>query len=123
MVPHPLMGAIGDLFRALARWPFLALVAIFFVAGFVLTMVGLVFGFDLGDVDRWLEARGGWLGALGDLLFRAVCGLVFLFCVAIVGTVFYAWRSEPENRLGMGCGVLAAALIGYFAWIGMTAAP
>lgn len=115
------MGAGRTIVEALTRVPYFGCVALFFVLGLLLSLLGLVFGFDLGDVDRWLEAHGGWFEALGDLLFRAVCGLIFLFCLALVGTVVYAWRSEPENRLGMGCGVLAAFVIGYFAWIGMTA--
>lgn len=83
----------------------------------VFLLIGLVlvlFGFDLGDVDAFLEAQGGWLEALGDRLFRIAAGLVLLLCIAMVGLQVFARR---EEKPGLGCAI-AAVVIGYFAWFG-----
>ena len=85
----------------------------------LLFLVGLVFvllGFDLGDVDRWLEANGGWIEAIADLLFRAVCAVILLVCLFMIGGAVFA-RKSPE-RPGFGCAFLAL-IVGYFAWFGV----
>jgi uncharacterized BrkB/YihY/UPF0761 family membrane protein len=90
----------------------LFLLLVFFLAGLVL----LLFGFSLGDVDRWLEARAAWLDAVASILFRAVSGLVILLCLFTIGSAIFA-RSDPE-RPGAGC-ALVAAVVAYFAWFGL----
>jgi len=93
-----------------------ALVLFLFLVFFLIGAVLMLLGFNLGDVDRWIDAQGGWLDALGSLLFRAVCGLVILLCVlALLGAIFD--RKNPEKP-GIGC-VLLALITGYFAWFGM----
>jgi hypothetical protein len=85
---------------------------LFFLAGLVLVLLG----FDLGDVDRGLEAQGGRIDAAASFLFRALSGLVLLVCaLAFAGALFD--RGNPE-RPGPGC-LLAALVIGYFAWFGL----
>jgi uncharacterized membrane protein len=93
-----------------------ALVLFLFLIFFIIGALLMLLGFDLADVDRWIEAQGGWLDAVGTFLFRAACGLVLLLCVlAILGALFD--RKNPE-RPGIGCAVLAL-VVGYFAWFGL----
>ena len=85
----------------------------------ILFLVGLglvLLGFDLGDVDRWIDAQGGWLDAVGSFLFRVACGLLLLLCAFMVwGAIFD--RKNPEKP-GYGCAFLAL-ITGYFAWFGV----
>jgi hypothetical protein len=93
----------------------LFLVLIFFLIGLVLMLLGI----DLGAADRWLDAQGGWLDSAGILLFRAISGLILLVCaVAVLGALFD--RKNPK-RPGIGC-VIAALAVGYFAWFGLVRA-
>ncbi len=113
----------------------LFLFLIFVVIGVVLRLLG----FDLADVDRWLDAQGGWLNALGSIMFRTLCGVILLGCVLMVGAGIVQMlarlgdksrrppRPQTRQQLGnaeeaTGVGCLAtgsAAVIGYFAWFGM----
>lgn len=107
------MGALGAIFRLVAAFGVWVLLA------FILFLVGLVLvllGFDLGEVDAWLEARGGWLDAVGSIALQVVCGLFLLLCVAMFGIRIFD-RKSPDPA-GWGCLVLAA-IGGYFAWFGM----
>jgi hypothetical protein len=93
-----------------------ALVLFLFLIFFLIGALLMLLGFDLGDVDRWIDAQGGWLDAIGSFLFRAACGLVILLCVlAVLGAIFD--RKNPEKP-GIGC-VILALIVGYFAWFGM----
>jgi hypothetical protein len=105
-------GDLGLRFGSGAAALYTFLFLIFFLVGLVLVLLG----FDLGDVDRWLEAHGGWISAIGNLLFRAVCALVLLLCLFMIGGAPFD-RRNPE-RPGLGCAILAA-ILGYFAWFGV----
>ncbi len=112
-----MFGWIGGLWRFLLGFgavaPWLLLSFLIFLIGLVLVLLG----FDLNDVDRWIEARGGLFNAIGTFLFRTVCGLVLLLCVATIGMALFG-RRNPE-RPGAGCAILAL-VVGYFAWFGVT---
>ena len=115
-----MFGWLRPIFALLARFgPWVVLAAILFLIGIVLTLLGLVFGFDLTDVDLWLEAHGGFFSAVGNLLFRIVCGFVFLLCVFVALAPLLFRNDQDADRPGWGC-ALAAIPVGYFAWIGMT---
>lgn len=91
------------------------LILLFGLIGTVL----VVLGFDLNDVDAWLEAQGGWLDAVGTVLFRVLCGVVFLmsallFLAALYETLFARQKAE---RLGLWT-ALGALAVGYFAFFG-----
>jgi hypothetical protein len=93
-----------------------ALVLFLFLIFALIGLILMLLGFDLADVDRWIDAQGGWLDAVGTLLFRALCGLILLVCaIAALGFLFH--RKNPE-RPGLGC-LIAALAIGYFAWFGL----
>jgi hypothetical protein len=114
------------------------LVVFLFLIFFLIGLILVLLGFDLGDVDRWIDARSGWLDAIGTILFRIVCGLVMLVCLAM----FWIWfverwvrfrdhgkdlkparRSDPEEyRPGCGC-LIMAAIVGYLGFIGAFIGP
>lgn len=76
----------------------LFLFLLFCVIGFILTVVGWVFGFDLNDVDVWLDAQGGWMDVVGTFLIqKALMAVVLLFCV--VGA-FALLIDEDSRKLG-----------------------
>jgi hypothetical protein len=109
-------------------------------------LVLMALGFDLADVDRWLEANGGWIGGGADLLFRGFMGLIFLFSLLAAGVMLFELgrtlfgaRDEaldgpaeqlerdgsgeddaPPGPLGLGCGVLVALVFAWFAWFGVS---
>ena len=93
-----------------------ALVLFLFLIFFPIGLVLVLLGFSLGDVDAWLEAQAGWLDSVASVLFRAVCGLVLLLCLFMVGSAVFE-RGNPE-RPGVGCALLAV-VVGYFAWFGL----
>ena len=91
---------------------FIFLFLIFFLIGLVLVLLG----FDLVEIDNWIETQSGWLDAVGTILFRIVCGLVVLLAgFTVWGAIFN--RKDP-NRPGFGCAI-GAIIIGYFAWFGV----
>lgn len=111
-----MFGWLGGLWRFMLRFgaaaPWLFLSFLIFVTSLVLVLLG----FDLGDVDRWIEAQGGWLDALGSALVRLVSGLVILVCLITIGGAIFD-RRNPE-RPGAGCALLAV-VVAYFAWFGL----
>jgi len=85
----------------------LFLVMPFGVAGVVL----VAFGFDLDRVDRWLDAQGGWLDAVGTLAFRVLLGFILLIC----GALILGWLFDRKNPDRPGWGTaLGALIVGYF---------
>ena len=113
-----------------AVWLYVVLFLFFFAVG----TVALLFGFGLGDVDNWIDANGGWIEAIGFILFRLFWAFVLLMCAAVAVMCVLEGvdrirrrgegpaRADPENQLGgfgLGCSTIAAALIGYFAWFGV----
>jgi hypothetical protein len=90
---------------------FLFLFLLFFVIGLAL----ILFGFDLGQVDLWLEGQSGWLDAVGSLIFRGICGLVLLICIALA--IDKILRRNRPDSVHWGC-VPGLLLIAYFAWFG-----
>lgn len=76
----------------------------------------MLLGFDLGEVEAWLDAHGAVFDLIGAVLFKALLGFILLICaITILGAVFD--RKNPD-RPGIVMS-LVALLIGYFAWVGI----
>jgi len=109
---------------------------IFFVIGAVL----LLFGVNLDAVDRWLDARAGWFGLIGTLLFKALLVVILLVCLVLIGNGLFERVARPRRRpqrkarspdkagspeaaaseKPMGFGAMIVALIvAYFAYVGI----
>lgn len=113
-----LIEGIGGIIRFIfafavrAGGPWVLLALILFAIGLALVLLG----FDLGEVDAWIEERG-LIEAVVDVVMRIVCGLILLICL-LTAWAFVFDRKNPE-RPGFGC-LLLAVLVGYFAWVGLT---
>ena len=63
------------------------------------TIVGIslaVAGFDIGDVERWVDAQGGWLDAVGTFLFKVLLALILMICALVVWAAFFD-RTNPQR--------------------------
>jgi hypothetical protein len=94
-----------------------ALVLFLFLIFFLIGLVLVLLGFDLGAVDALIDAQAGRIDSVASFLFRALCGLIILLCLFTIGSAILD-RSNPE-RPGVGC-ALAAVVVAYFAWFGVT---
>ncbi|HEX4847937.1 MAG TPA: hypothetical protein VFV30_07315 [Novosphingobium sp.] len=82
-VRHPIDSGLRTGSASAGLYMFLFL--LFLVIGLVL----MALGFDLADIDRWLDANGGWIEGGADLLFRAFMGLIFLFSLLAAGVMLF----------------------------------
>lgn len=89
------------------------LVMLFGAIGLVLVTLG----FDLNDVDRWLDAQGGWLDFVGRVLFRGLIWIIFVVCVvscaAIIFALFFDRESLGEPLWGVAAGGIFLAVVGW----------
>jgi hypothetical protein len=113
---------------AATLWTFLFLV--FLLVGLVL----LALGFDLDEVDRWIDRRVDWFDLAGTILFKGLLAAVLLFCVLLGGFALYARidvmlcglrrlagsrrPAAPDDAPGWGS-LLVSVVIGYFAAAGL----
>lgn len=111
-----------------------------FIVGIVLVLLG----FDLIEIDRWLEGQAGTIEGAGSLLFRLFCGLILLICAfAVTAGLFqmvvrlyrklFGSRAKEQSPVmqrkrakeddeQLGCGFTAlAVVVGYFAYFGTLA--
>lgn len=112
-----------------------------FLALFVVGSILNLLGFDLARFDLWLDDHADLFDAVGSTLFRVFCGGILALCAfGVLGGLwqkFVAPRARmgdaadfvpdeaatevpEEEPLGWGC-MLVALVVGYFAWVGMTA--
>jgi hypothetical protein len=112
------MGLLRFLFAFLARLgPWVVLAILLFLVAIILTVAGAVFGFDLGDVDVWLQAHGGFFSAAGKLLLRLFFGFWLLICVFVAVSPLLFRKADSPERPGWGC-ILLAIPAAYVCWIG-----
>lgn len=90
------------------------LVAVLTIVAIILVMLG----FDLGEVDLWLEAQGGWLDFVGRVVFRICVWLLFLFSVLCCVVIVWAWFAEPKDTRGSLWGAIGGFLVfGLIGWV------
>ena len=85
---------------------------VFFIAG--LMLVG--FGFDLDEVDVWLDRHADLFGLIGTILFKGLLLGVLAICLLVVSSPVID-RSN-KDRPG-GCMILIAIAIGYLCIVGI----
>lgn len=96
----------------------LFLFLVFFVIGIALVSLG----FDLNEVDRWLDAQGGWLDFLGRVIIRIILVFVLLMSVAIAGAVLFARDEEGTPGWLATIGVIVLCLlVGYCSAVNIAA--
>lgn len=88
------------------------LVMLFTIIGIILVVLGL----DLNEVDRWIDAQGGWLDAVGSVLFRGFVWLVFLFCVLSCGVMIWALFADRESLGSLWSALLGFLVLVLIAW-------
>ena len=116
---------------------------IFVVIGLILVALG----FDLQQVDVWLNAHSSWFLLIGDILWRGGCALVLLICLLGFSSLVKGLSTTPpspppqpapsskdvgsrrkrpvppdepkRNIAGKLLGILTCVVIGYFAFIGV----
>jgi len=126
------VNSLGGFIRALVSPLFRGAACLYvslFLFFFLIAAVTLLLGYELGAVDRWLDSQSSWIGAVGDLLFRALCALILLGCAATIGIGLWE-RFSPASRqarpapgvdekpIGWGA-MIAALVIGYFIYFGV----
>lgn len=100
----------------------LFLFLLFCVIGLILTVVGSIFGFGLGDVDVWLTGQGPWMDLVGKILIQKVLmAIVLLFCAA-VGIVLVFFRdADSPGWLKTIPLLLLCLMVGYCSTVNMIA--
>lgn len=88
------------------------LVLLFTIVGISLALMG----FDIADVERWVDAQGGWLDAVGTFLFKVLLAFILMICALVVWAAFFD-RTNPQ-RPGV-VGVIIALIIAWFVSAGL----
>lgn len=93
----------------------LFLFLLFCTIGLILTVLGWVFGFDLGDVDVWLDSQAGWMKLVGAFLIqKALMAFVLLMCVAIAAAMLMDEDSRRfRNWWRLALVLLLCLAVGY----------
>lgn len=124
-----ILGLFGNLWRTAQLWRIspvegvrtgssLAGLLMFFVMIFAIMGVILVtLGFDLSDVDVWLDAQGGWLDLVGRVLFRGLVWGVFLCCVLSCLVMIWAFFADPQSLRPFWGAALGGAFLAFIAWV------
>lgn len=94
-----------------------AIMLFLFFIFFLISLAWVLLGGDLETLDTFATAQGGWLSVLGSWLLRLFWGLVLLACAGVGAALLFG--RGPGERFSI-LGFLAALVIGYFAWIGVT---
>lgn len=117
-----------------------ALVLFLFLIFLIIGGLLMLLGFDLADVDRWIDAQTGWLDLVGTLLFNALLAVILLVCAlmvlvglaqGLIGLVAPETRerrrprpdgdadiAEDDGNIGcLATGI--AAVVGWFAYAGL----
>ena len=129
----PAAGLEGIRYGSTASVFFSFLVFLFFTIGLVLVLLG----FDLDEVDLWLDRNAGTFDLIGTIIWKIMLAGILAICVLVVVAPFLGGGSEEDGRrtlsaaqrregeqpkesmLRMGCTTLFALAIGYFCYVGI----
>ncbi len=101
----------------------LFLVLVFFFIGLVLTVLGWVFGFDLNDVDLWIDGQTPWMEVVGAFLIQKVLmGFVLLMCIGVaIALVMDAEERALRNLFRTVLVLLLCLAVGYCSAVNLIA--
>lgn len=101
----------------------LFLVLVFFFIGLVLTVLGWVFGFDLNDVDVWIDGQTPWMEVVGAFLIQKVLmGFVLLMCIGMaIALVMDAEERALRNLFRTVLVLLLCLAVGYCSAVNLIA--
>ena len=85
---------------------------VFFLIGLVLVLLG----FDLGEVEAWLDSHADLFDLIGTILFKGLLLGILAICL-LIATSPITDRSN-KDRPG-GCMILIAIAIGYVCVVGV----
>lgn len=85
---------------------------VFFLIGLVLVLLG----FDLGEVEAWLDRHADLFDLIGTILFKGLLLGILAICLLVVASPVID-RSN-KDRPG-GCMILIAIAIGYVCVVGV----
>lgn len=93
---------------------------VFFIAGLILVLLG----FDIGEVEDWLDRHADLFDLIGTILFKGLLVFVLAICGLVVGATVYGWFAkrtpgQPKEAGPGGCLTLAAIAIGYACVVGI----
>ncbi len=101
----------------------LFLVLVFFFIGLALTVLGWVFGFDLNDVDGWIDGQTPWMEVVGAFLIQKVLmGFVLLMCIGVaIALVMDAEERALRNLFRTVLVLLLCLAVGYCSAVNLIA--
>ena len=101
----------------------LFLVLVFGVLGLALTVLGWVFGFDLADVDVWLDGQTPWMDVVGTFLIQKVLmAFVLLICIGLpLALLTDAQERAPRNLVRTILVLLLCLGVGYCSAVNLIA--
>lgn len=101
----------------------LFLVLVFFFIGLALTVLGWVFGFDLNDVDGWIDGQTPWMEVVGAFLIQKVLmGFVLLMCIGVaIALVMDAEERALRNLFRTVLVLLLCLGVGYCSAVNLIA--
>lgn len=117
--------------NSLASAAYLFLIVMLCGIGLILVLMG----FDLADVDRWLDRRTGWWELIGSLALKLVWGALLAGCLLVAGLGVYerlrrlaswvrpgtravAGIAAKQGMVGWGF-LVTAVILGYFSVFGL----
>jgi len=85
-----------------------------FLLFFVIGVVLVTLGFDLGQVDAWLEGQYGWMDFVGKIALRIWLGFMLLACVALVWSLLFERKTRgTPGWLGTIAIILGCLMVSY----------
>ncbi|MBX9746185.1 MAG: hypothetical protein K2X34_04740, partial [Hyphomonadaceae bacterium] len=83
----------------------------------IIAIILVLLGFDLGEVDLWLDAQGGWMDFVGRVLFRGFIWFVFLCSVLCCVVLVWAYFADRESVGSIWSALGGLVVLALIAWV------
>ena len=129
----PAAGLQGIRFGSGASVLYSFLVFFFLVVAVVLVLLG----FDLEQVDLWLDRNADTFNLIGTIIWKIMLAGIMAICALVIVAPFLDGKAKPDGLAGadaklqreteaekeswfsIGCATLVALTIGYFCYVGI----